>query len=91
MSNLALLSFRVEWHGEYWVVFPPGGSFFSVRTPADLARVLRGQEALEERPKRQRREETTEEFLARGGKIQHASPEATSDPKDWTLESLGLL
>ena len=91
MSNLAILSFRVEWHGEYWVVFPPGGSFISVRTSGDLARVLKGQEAIEDRPKTRRREETVEEFLARGGKISRKGPTESSDPKDWTLESLGLV
>ena len=87
MSNLAIASFRVEWHGSYWIVFTGNGNFVSVQSGRNLSRVLRGLDPVDAgKPKAQF--ESVDSFLARGGSIKKVT---AKDSANWSLESLGLL
>lgn len=70
MANTAKFSCRVEWDGANWLIWQGTVLMLTTNQPRDLVAATRGKiRAPQTKPDKQYRLETTEEFLARGGKI----------------------
>lgn len=69
-TNTARFVCRVEWDGANWLIWQGQVLMLTTNSPRDLVAATRGKiRAPQAKPEKSYRLETTEEFLARGGKI----------------------
>lgn len=93
MSNTALRIMRVDWHGQFAIVWLPDGTPASAANAEQLWRIIRsGKPLSDKQADKLGKVETTEEYLARGGKVTPGTfPKSPFHNPRVTLEALGLV